>query len=53
MMRKKWSYTDDIKTKEDEVKEKQKIQMQEVEKLKKDYEENHDPNISYSLSFRL
>jgi len=53
MMRRKWSYTDDIKTKEDEIKEKQKIQMQEVEKLKKDYEEKHDPNISYSLSFRL
>jgi hypothetical protein len=53
IQRKKWDYSEDIISKEETINEKYKDEMVEVNVLKQDFEEKHEPDISYSLSFRL
>ena len=53
MARKKWIYPEDIVSKEETITSNYKQEMVSVNELKHSFEESHDPEISYNLSFRL
>jgi len=53
LQRKKWDYSDDIISKEETINEKYKEEMKEVLELKQEFEEKHEPDITYNLGFRL